>query len=77
MSEMSHMQMEQPQNSISMLPGKGPHGVIEMGGMFTLLKVRTGLTSYADPGWYEHPPGERADLANQAELQRDGIKVPS
>ena len=28
-----------------------------MGGMFTVLKVRDGLTGYADPGWYRHPAG--------------------
>jgi hypothetical protein len=31
-----------------------------MGGMFTILKVRDSLTSYADPGWYKHPDGTRA-----------------
>ena len=25
--------------------------------MFTVVKVRDGLTSYDDPGWYRHPPG--------------------
>jgi Heavy metal binding domain len=44
-----------------------------MGGMFTLLKVRDGLTSYADPGWYSGPKSELADLASEAELKRDGI----
>jgi hypothetical protein len=28
-----------------------------MGGMFTVFKVRDGIASYADPGWYEHPAG--------------------
>ena len=53
----------------------GPHGYISMGGMFTLLKVREGLTSYADPGFYKSPAAERADLASEAELKRDGIKI--
>lgn len=35
----------------------GPFGVIELGGMFTIVKVRERLTNYADPGWYQHPPG--------------------
>jgi manganese oxidase len=77
MGDMAEMGMPVPKNSIPMVGAKGPYDYITMGGMFTLLKVRTGLTSYADPGWYQHPPGERADLASQAELQRDGIKVPS
>jgi hypothetical protein len=46
-----------------------------MGGMFTLLKVRDQLTSYDDPGWYEHPPQEIANAATQRELRRDGINV--
>jgi hypothetical protein len=28
-----------------------------MGGMFTILKVRDGITNYDDPGWYKNPPG--------------------
>lgn len=35
----------------------GPYGKIEMGGMFTVLKVREGITNYTDPGWYTQPPG--------------------
>jgi FtsP/CotA-like multicopper oxidase with cupredoxin domain len=36
--------------------GKGPFGNIEMGGMFTVVKVRDHLKSYdEDPGWYKHP----------------------
>jgi hypothetical protein len=54
------MQMGAPPNSIPMLGGKGPHGPIDMGGMFTLLKVREGITSYEDPGWYADPPGTAA-----------------
>lgn len=48
-------QMELPDNSISMLGGDGPFGLIDMGGMFTVLKVRKQLTGDKDPGWYEHP----------------------
>jgi manganese oxidase len=71
MGEMSQMHMEQPRNSISMVGGPGPHGVIEMGGMFTLLKVRERLT--ADPGWYDAPKGTVASEATSDELRRDGI----
>jgi hypothetical protein len=46
-----------------------------MGGMFTMLKVRDGLTSYADPGFYQSPPAELASLASAADLARDGIKI--
>ena len=40
-----------------MMTGTGQFGPIEMGGMFTLLKVRDGITNYNDPGWYQNPPG--------------------
>lgn len=41
-----------------MMSGKGPYGNIEMGGMFTVVKVRDDLKSYdEDPGWYRHPEG--------------------
>ena len=74
MAEMSTMQMPQPKNSISMLGGKGPHGVIDMGGMFTILKVRDKLGA-GDPGWYSAPKGTVASEASTADLQRDGITV--
>jgi len=55
-AEMSQFH-ERPENTLPMMTGEGPFGPLEMGGMFTVVKVREGLTSYADPGWYEHPPG--------------------
>ncbi|MDX2093187.1 MAG: copper oxidase [Kofleriaceae bacterium] len=77
MAEMSQMQgMEQPRNSISMLPGQGPHGTIDMGGMFTILKVRDKLPAGgADPGWYTQPAGTMANEATADELRADGIDV--
>jgi len=51
------MDMGRPKNTLPMMTGEGPMGPIEMGGMFTVLKVRAGITSYADPGWYQQPPG--------------------
>lgn len=35
----------------------GHFGVIELTGMFTVLKIRDHITSYEDPGWYHNPPG--------------------
>ena len=69
-----HM-MDLPDNSISMVGGKGPFGTIDMGGMFTIIKVRDRLTNDTDPGWYEHPAGTVAGEATADELKRDGIKV--
>ena len=58
---MGHMMdMGRPRNTLPMMTGTGPFGPIEMGGMFTVVKVREGLTSYEDPGWYRHPEGTRA-----------------
>ncbi len=54
---MGGMQMTTPKNTLPMMTGKGPFGDIEMGGMFTVLKVRDGITSYEDPGWFTHPAG--------------------
>ena len=58
------MEMGAPRNSIPMKGGEGPFGRIDMGGMFTVLKVRDGITSYGDPGWYRHPPGTVAGPAS-------------
>ena len=51
--------MTGPENTLPMMMGKGPHGNIEMGGMFTVVKVRDDIRpgQYADPGWYAAPEG--------------------
>jgi FtsP/CotA-like multicopper oxidase with cupredoxin domain len=43
----------------AMMTGQGLFGGLEMGGMFTTVKVRKGLArdNYTDPGWYPHPHG--------------------
>lgn len=48
-----------PVNTLPMMTGKGPYGNIEMGGMFTTVKVRDDLKpgDYSDPGWYDAPAG--------------------
>ncbi len=62
MADMGEMSMEIPSNTVPMMTGWGPHGPIEMGGMFSVVKVREGIApdDYADPGWYENPPGTEA-----------------
>ncbi len=57
MGEMADMQMGGPRNTLPMMTGEGQFGAIEMGGMFTVMKVREGITSYRDPGPYKYPPG--------------------
>lgn len=56
---MGEMKMPLPDNTLPMMTGTGPFCGIEMGGMFTTVKVRKGLArnNYKDPGWYKHPPG--------------------
>jgi FtsP/CotA-like multicopper oxidase with cupredoxin domain len=54
------MDMGRPKNTLPMMAGKGKYGPIEMGGMFTILKVRDSLTSYDDPGFYDAPEAEKA-----------------
>ena len=52
--------MATPRNSIPMLGGQGPFGPIDMGGMFTLVKVRDDIDYDRDPGWYQQPRGTSA-----------------
>jgi FtsP/CotA-like multicopper oxidase with cupredoxin domain len=50
--------MRGPENTLPMFGGKGPFGNLEMGGMFTVIKVRDRLPrGGGDPGWYAHPAG--------------------
>ena len=64
MADMGEMEMELPTNTFPMMTGTGPYGPIEMGGMFTTLKVRADQKAgdYSDPGWYQQPPNARARL---------------
>ncbi|WP_288255069.1 multicopper oxidase domain-containing protein, partial [uncultured Hydrogenophaga sp.] len=68
MADMGEMQMELPANTFPMMTGSGPHGPIEMGGMFTVFKVRADQKpgDYSDPGPYAQPPGTQARLVEIA-----------
>jgi FtsP/CotA-like multicopper oxidase with cupredoxin domain len=59
MADMAEMEMPLPDNTLPMMTGDGPYGSVEMGGMFTVLKVRREQKpgDYSDPGWFRHPPG--------------------
>jgi hypothetical protein len=77
MGGMGEMDMPIPVNSTPMKGGKGPFGGIDMGGMFTILKVRD-EPEKADPsGWYVHPPGTVAEKADPGQMAKDGIGLPS
>jgi hypothetical protein len=64
MADMGEMEMPLPDNTLPMMSGQGPFGAVEMGGMFTVLKVRDNQKTgdYSDPGWYDHPAGTVAWL---------------
>ena len=62
--------MPLPDNTLPMMTGRGPYGSVEMGGMFSVLKVRdrlpatppeqlalVGLDAF---GWASHPAGTQA-----------------
>ncbi len=62
MADMTEMEMPLPDNTIAMMSGDGPFGSLEMGGMFTVVKVRKEQKpgDYSDPGWFKHPKGSIA-----------------
>ena len=59
MADMTEMEMQIPDNTAPMMTGSGPFGSVEMGGMFSVLKVRKNQKpgDYQDPGWHQHPSG--------------------
>jgi manganese oxidase len=71
MAEMGSMEMPLPDNTLPMMTGTGPFGPVEMGGMFSVVKVRDDVKrgDYKDPGWYKHPQGTVAYEFN-GELQQ-------
>jgi len=62
MAEMGSMEMPLPDNTLPMMSGQGPFGPLEMGGMFSVVKVHPNVKpgDYKDPGWYRHPEGTQA-----------------
>lgn len=73
MGDMSEMAMPLPDNTVPMMGGEGPFGSVEMGGMFSVVKVRKGQKAgdYSNPGWFRHPPGTAAH-----ELAAPAAKAP-
>lgn len=59
MADMGSMEMPLPDNTLPMMTGTGPFGPVEMGGMFSVVKVRDDIKAgdYKDPGFYKHPRG--------------------
>ena len=74
MDEMMDMGMQGPANTLPMMGGEGPFGMVGMGGMFTILKVHDDIPRFAtnaeyakrvqgpgDLGWYKNPSGTVAE----------------
>ncbi len=81
MTEMAEMMdMPLPENTLPMMTGKAQFGAVEMGGMFTTVKVREGLAKndYKDPGYFKHPKGTVAhEVANDLPaIERSNVKTP-
>ena len=59
MADMAEMEMPIPDNTARMMTGEGPFGSVEMGGMFSMVKVRKNQKAgdYSNPGWFKHPKG--------------------
>ncbi|MEO8752810.1 MAG: copper oxidase, partial [Casimicrobiaceae bacterium] len=62
MADMGSMEMPLPDNTLPMMTGAGPYGPLEMGGMFTTVKIRKDVArnDYRDPGPYRQPKGTAA-----------------
>lgn len=73
------MEMPLPENTLPMMTGDGPFGAIDMGGMFTTLKVRAGLAKndYRDPGAYAHPSGTIAYESTEVLAEPQRQQVPA
>ena len=70
MAEMGDMEMPLPDNTLPMMTGHGPFGPLEMGGMFSVMKVRRDQPrgDYRDPGPFVHPAGTVAHEVGSASL---------
>jgi hypothetical protein len=75
MADMSAMAMRLPPNTLPMMGGDGQYGSLEMGGMFSVVKVRRDQKpgDYSDPGWYAHPAGT---VAHAVDTPADAVRAP-
>ncbi len=78
MDDMMSMGMSGPENTLPMMGGDGPFGMVGMGGMFTTFKVHEDVPLFAnaaeytkrvnapgDLGWYKNAPGTVASSINK------------
>lgn len=73
MFEMSH-HMPRPPNFLP-FGSPGQFGMIDMSGMFTILKVREGITHYNDPGWYDNPAGTVAESVSESKKDASSMEM--
>ncbi len=78
---MGEMEMPAPDNTLPMMTGSGQFGPIEMGGMFTVMKIREGrwhADDYRDPGPYKYSARHRGLRSRRARRRRrrDGTIHP-
>lgn len=69
----------EPVNTLPMMGGpgtEGPFGMIDMGGMFTVLKVRDHLEPGDDAGWYKHPAGTVAETWGETAAGTGQLMAP-
>lgn len=64
MGDMYHHHMELPDNYLP-LGGPGQFGIIDMGGMFTIVKVREEIDENTKNSWYKQPPSTSAHPINK------------
>ena len=78
MAEMGAMEMPLPDNTLPMMTGFGQFGPLEMGGMFTVVKVREDLAvgDYKDPGPYKFPPAASPTSSTAMPVRRRGKASP-
>ncbi len=77
MGGMGEMNMKVAPNSLPMRGSPGPYSYIDMGGMFTTLKVRQPGTALDPAAWYRQPAGTGASRATAAQMQADGVDTNS
>ena len=82
MTEMAEMMdMPLPENTLPMMTGTAQFGAVEMGGMFTTVKIREGQArnDYKDPGYFKHPKGTvaREVINDLPPVERSEMTAPA
>ncbi len=86
MDDMMEMGMPGPENTLPMMGGDGPFGMLGMGGMFTTVKVHDDMPRFSsqeeyakhirlpgDGGWYRNPAGTVAESVTGKRPAKSGM----